>query len=404
MKLVHISDTHLGYLGQGIQRMVADPYQPGMQVRQWEADLMSGLNHTIDVIVESIQPNLVIHSGDLFDGPRPTAHILNFAMGQFKRLVEAGIPVVLVEGNRSSPRDRSQGHILKLLAHLPNIQVISEDTQQIQVGKVLIHGLPHRALATGDKSLPDSFGPIPKGSVFRVLVAHAVADGQAFFKSGRYAPDFAVKEYCTNYDYTALGHCHRFSQVPGTQNAFYAGASAMVNWSDFRPGHNFSINWLDIDTNPCIIQRKMLPTRSMRAYGLNDAQGLSSHEVYDYLIAQAAEILPANAYCQVIVEGLDPLVRRELKMREVEEIFKESACLSISLSAREQRWEAVHSGLLEGGDPITRFSLLVKQIDGDTSFKNEVQLLGQGLLEKALQLVGADDLEVNPSDEQDNIN
>ena len=58
MKLVHLSDTHLGYRGQGIEKMVEDPWRPGVPIRQREADLMLGLIRAVDRILSSRIPML----------------------------------------------------------------------------------------------------------------------------------------------------------------------------------------------------------------------------------------------------------------------------------------------------------------------------------------------------------
>lgn len=75
MKIVHLSDTHLGYPGHGLQRRVEDDRRPGLLIQQQEADLLARLEEAIDRIVDRVRPALVIHSGDLFDSARPSAYM-----------------------------------------------------------------------------------------------------------------------------------------------------------------------------------------------------------------------------------------------------------------------------------------------------------------------------------------
>ena len=379
MKLVHLSDTHLGYRGQGIEKMVEDPWRPGVPIRQREADLMLGLIRAVDRILEQSHPDVVVHSGNLFDTARPTAHLLDFAMTQLRRLTEAGIPVVIVEGNHSSPRDRSHGHALRLLAHLPRVQVICHCAKRVQVGTILLHAFPHRALLGG--ILPDQANL--DTNCYNVLIAHGVADGLPFYKTGRPAIDIDIARCAAWYDYIALGHCRRFAQVAGTTTAFYAGSTAMVTSGDFRPGHAFGFNRVIFDGLTITIEREELKTRPMHAYGLDDASELSSADVLTYLERQLTAVPPDGAYCQVIVEQLDPLVRRALSARVVEELFASAAGLMVSLHAREQRWDAVRSSLLEGGDAVARFHQLVAQMDGDAAFREAVDTFGTNLLAQA---------------------
>ncbi len=388
MKIVHLSDTHLGYRGQGLSKLVEIPSSEGITVPQWQVDLMCGFVRAIDSIVYEVQPDLVIHSGDLFDHARPTPHILNFAMSQFKRLSEVGIPVILIEGNHSYPRDRSHGHILKLLGYLPGMTVICEGTTPIQIGDLLIHPWPYRTASKDD--LPQLTNI--NNDYFNILVTYGVADGQKFFKTGRPAPNLNIKKLASLYHYIALGHHHRFAQVPGTDRAFYAGSTAMVTWGDFYPGHRFGFNVITFGSTEPSIKRKYLKTRSMHAYGLDNAEGLSPKEVLGFLDRQATAVPPDKAYCQVIVERLDPLARRELGIQEVENLFDTATGLMLSLRAREQRWDAVRASLLEGGLPATRYAQLVSQTDGDEAFKVEVLALGQDLLARAYEKIGAEDI------------
>jgi len=107
---------------------------------------------------------------------------------------------------------------------------------------------------------------------------------------------------------------------------------------------------------------------------------------------------PHGAYCQVVVEQLDPLARRTLSARAVEELFPSTAGLMVSLRAREQRWDAVRTSLLEGGDAVARFRQLVAQMDGDATFRAAVDALGTDLLAQAAAKVAEADVATGGKD------
>ena len=50
-----------------------------------EYDIMAAFEQAISRLVERA-PDLVLHTGDLFDSARPAPHVLDFAMRQVKRL------------------------------------------------------------------------------------------------------------------------------------------------------------------------------------------------------------------------------------------------------------------------------------------------------------------------------
>ncbi len=388
MKIVHISDTHLGYMGQGLGKMVSVPWLPNVLVRQQAADIIAAFTTAVDRIITIIQPELVIHSGDVFDTARPTAYIVDLAMTQFRRLSDAGIQVVIIEGNHSYPRDRSYGSILRLLAHIPKVTVVYDEVVRIRVKNVLLHAVPYRAVLRGQGPVPEDIDP----AASNVLIAHGVADGDVFFQAGRTAVDLPIQEVADWFTYVALGHCHRFAQVSGTQQAFYAGSPAMITWRDFRPCHSFGFNVVTIVDGDVRVQREMLPTRPMHPYGLDDASGLSAAEVLTFLDRQTQALKPDDSYCLIILENLDPLTRRELPLRSVEEIFASGAGRMISLRAREQHWEAIREGLVDGGSLDVRLAQLVQDLDLDEAIASEVQVLALDLLKVAFERVAVDDV------------
>ncbi len=387
MKIAHLSDTHLGYRGQGIPKYVEHPWKPDIMIRQWEADLMMGLKRAIDAIIERIQPQLVIHTGDLFDSARPTPHSVDFAMGQIKRLSEAGIPTVLVEGVHSYPRDHTRGHVVQLLTHLGRVTVFCTAEGQARIGDVAIHAVPYVAAARGHTP-PQSR---PGDATHNVLVAHAVADGHYFYKGHRSAADLGVSECAPWYDYIALGHYHRFAQVPGTECAFYSGATAMVTWDDLWPGYTFGVNVIDLGGQAPVVSRELLETRPMHAYGLDDAHGLSAQDVLDLLERQTQAMPPPDAYCQLIVEGMEPHARRELDISDVEALFAGAASLSHSVRSRTQRFEVARAGMADGGRPEDRYTQIVTGMGLEPALQAEVESLGQDFLERATAQISAED-------------
>ena len=388
MKIVHLSDTHLGYMGQGVQRFVSVPWLPNIPVRQQAADIVAAFTTAIDHIITVIQPDIVIHSGDVFDNARPTAQMVDLVMTQMRRLSDVGIQTVIIEGNHSYPRDRSYGSVLKLLSHVPRVTVVCDEVAQIRLDSILLHAVPHRAALHGQGPAPEDIDD----AASNVLIAHGVADGDIFFHAGRTAVDLPIQEVADWFDYIALGHCHRFAQVTGTHHAFYAGSLAMVTWRDFRPCHSFGFNVITITNGRVRVERELLPTRHMRPYGLDDAQGLSPTEVLSFLEHQVTALPPDDSYCQVAIKGLDPFTRRELELRVIDEIFASAAGRVISLQTREQHWETIREGLVEGGTLDARFVHLVPQLGLDDVLTSEVQTLGLELLQRAFVRVSTDDV------------
>src|SRR5881398_670567 len=123
MRLVHLSDLHLGY--RQYQRLT-----PG-GVNQREADVAATFRTVIDRVI-ALRPDVVVVAGDVFHTVRPTNQAILHAFLQFSRLVHA-LPetnVVMVAGNHDTPRSSETGGILQLLAQL-GISVVDRDAKRL---------------------------------------------------------------------------------------------------------------------------------------------------------------------------------------------------------------------------------------------------------------------------------
>lgn len=113
MKIIHFSDTHLGYGEYSKVDEVSG-------INQRELDVYAAFKQAIDLILKK-KPDLVIHAGDLFDNPRPNNRAIHIALSELQRLSEKGIPTIIISGNHSTPRVAASGSIFEALTILPNI-------------------------------------------------------------------------------------------------------------------------------------------------------------------------------------------------------------------------------------------------------------------------------------------
>jgi DNA repair protein SbcD/Mre11 len=87
MRLLHVSDWHLGRNHGAVPR---------------REDLADVLEQTVAVARE-FRPDVILHSGDLFDGPRPAVDDLQLACDTLRELRELA-PAVVLTGNHDSPQ------------------------------------------------------------------------------------------------------------------------------------------------------------------------------------------------------------------------------------------------------------------------------------------------------------
>jgi len=176
MKILHISDTHLGYTAY---RKVTDE---GMNQR--EIDVYNAFIQIIDYVIKN-KPDLILHAGDLFDSVRPTNRAISIAIQQLIRLTKSDIPMVIIAGNHETPRLKETGHIFTIFEHLNNIYPVYNNkyeqlSYEIKNKKITIHAIPH---CHTKKDFSESFKKIKKNksSDFDILLTHgAVSDLKEF--------------------------------------------------------------------------------------------------------------------------------------------------------------------------------------------------------------------------------
>lgn len=213
MRLVHLSDIHLGF--RQYQR------QTPTGINQREADVATSLRRVIDAVIE-LRPDLVLIAGDVFHTVRPTNPAILHAFLQFSRLMQMlpDTTVVMVAGNHDTPRTAETGCILRLFKPL-GINVIDGEARRVPVDK---HDLMILAV-------PDMQGRRPllepdPNAKYNILLLHGEIEG-VLPRYGREldrSPMEITREELAadKWDYVALGHYHVYRSV--APNAFYSGS------------------------------------------------------------------------------------------------------------------------------------------------------------------------------------
>jgi DNA repair exonuclease SbcCD nuclease subunit len=212
MRLVHLSDIHLGF--RQYQR------QTPTGINQREADVAASLRRVIDKVIE-LKPELVLIAGDVFHAVRPSNPAILHAFHQFSRLMEMlpGATVVMVAGNHDTPRTAETGCILRLFSPL-GINVVEGEPKRIPFPE---HDLS--ILAVPDMGKTPPFEPDPHAK-YNILLLHGEIEG-VLPRSGRELDrrPMGITEQelgADRWDYVALGHYHVYRQI--APNAYYAGS------------------------------------------------------------------------------------------------------------------------------------------------------------------------------------
>jgi len=195
---VHASDLHLGYA------------QYGLEARRQDFD--NAFKELVDKAIE-LKPDFMIIAGDLFHQARPSNVTLENTIRSFKRLKDANIPVLTVDGSHDSAPNIITGTILHpldsagLIHHLPR----HSGACWRKPDCCYVYGIPnfHNKHKT-EEVLPKFMAenpPTPGDKVCNIFVFHAAVDLPSV-KPPYIEAEVSPEQLPNGFDYYAAGHVH----------------------------------------------------------------------------------------------------------------------------------------------------------------------------------------------------
>jgi len=213
VRLAHLADTHLGYKQYNLEER--------------EKDIYDALEEIGDRILEE-HADIVVHSGDLFDSPRPTPQAY-FAFKKFLKKLDGKVKFFAVLGDHDRPKSRGVApHVL----FDDQVQVLgvsaNAEHQSMSVGgqDVLVAGLSSLSRAYRVVLVEElkKLGALQLGGKVGILVLHESID--KFFPFGS---ELSLDEVPRNFSYVAMGHLHaRIKASFGEGELAYPGSSEII--------------------------------------------------------------------------------------------------------------------------------------------------------------------------------
>jgi exonuclease SbcD len=256
IKILHLSDIHLG---SGFSHGRINP-ETGLNSRL--EDFIQTLQRCIDRAI-SEPVDLVLFGGDAFPDATPPPVVQQAFAQQFRRLVDAHIPTVLLVGNHDQHSQGAGGASLCIYRTLgvPGFVVgdrLQTHTLQTRHGAIQIITLPWLTRSTlltrpeteglslveVNQLLIDRLRIALEGEIRRldpniptVLLAHLMADNarlgaERFLAVGKgfTVPLSLLTRPC--FDYVALGHVHRHQVLSEQPYVVYPGSIERVDFSE----------------------------------------------------------------------------------------------------------------------------------------------------------------------------
>lgn len=258
MKVLHVSDIHMG---SGLSHGRTNP-ETGLNTRL--EDFIKSLRTCIDRAL-SEPVDLVLFGGDAFPDATPAPYVQQAFASEFRRLVEANIPTILLVGNHDQHSQGKGGASLSIYRTLKvpgfivgdQIETHHIGTPNGEVQVITLPWLTHSALLTRPETeglsleevnqlLVKKLQPILEGEIRRldpnlptVLLGHLMADraqlgAERFLAVGK---GFTIPMSLLTrpeFDYVALGHVHRHQNLnpQGEPPVVYPDSIERVDFSE----------------------------------------------------------------------------------------------------------------------------------------------------------------------------
>jgi DNA repair exonuclease SbcCD nuclease subunit len=333
MKILHISDSHLGY--SAYRKATPDG------INQREIDTYNAFEQFIDYAVKS-KPDLIIHAGDLFDSVRPNNRAITFAVDQVLRISDIGIPFVIVAGNHEHPRLKETGHIFSIFEHMDNIYPIYNakyETLKFNIlkKKVTVHAIPQCELKSQYESEIQKLKP-DKNSEFNIFISHGAVSGIQVFSMNEFneliIPAKALSE---KFDYIALGHYHKFTKL--ARNAFYSGSTERFSYTDAQDKKGFIEIELDKETlKSNFIELKIRPMVDQKPI---ECSNLKLEEIMKKIKDSVKDINPKDKTFRIILEDIPTQMYRNLDFSDIKKISSEAVHYEIKANITKDDESAI---------------------------------------------------------------
>jgi len=306
MRVLHFSDTHLGYQAFDVVN--------AQSINAREQDMYDAFERVVERILE-LRPDVVIHAGDFFHRPSPSNRALTFGLEQLRRVCDAKIPIVIIGGNHETPKTIYNSPILRAFRSLECVHPFFSDRWEFfENDQLAIHGVPHindvRLLHTELQRMT----PVP--GKFNILLLHTSLGKRYLMEEyGEqiFPPEFEDK--LAEFDYIALGHWHNHQQINVHPNAWYAGSTERLsdteigaekgfmlldinNKADYKPSFEtiYTRPWLKLEVLDC--QHKTLDEITTELTNFRDQSAtqnaIISLHLHDIKVEQSLELSNAR--------------------------------------------------------------------------------------------------------------
>jgi exonuclease SbcD len=339
---VHVADLHLGYA------------QYNLEVRR--EDFENAFREVVDKTIE-LKPDFMIIAGDLFHHARPSNVTLEATITNFRRLRDAGIPVLTVDGGHDSAPNIVTGTILNpldsagLIHYLPRHEGACWRNENCYV-----YGVPNfRTRTRTEEQLPiflEQNKPSPDPSLFNIFLFHMALDLPYIEKPPQMEVEASPELLPDGFNYFAGGHVHQpLINKFKSGLLVYSGCTETVNYDDAKIDKGFYHVEVNEKGVPKINRIKLETTRKFVVLE-PDYTGLLPAKITESAVKLVKDNDEEGAIIVLVLKGELPAEanRAEVDLAQIREAANKALLVYPTLRLHETEVpEEVIRSIFEGG-------------------------------------------------------
>jgi DNA repair exonuclease SbcCD nuclease subunit len=366
MKILHISDTHLGY---SAYRKIGND-----NINQREKDNYISFQKAIDYALDS-NPDIVLHSGDLFDSVRPNNRAITFSIKQILRLSKKNIPFLIISGNHEQPKLKETGHIFSIFDHIENVYPVynlkyGKYDFEIRNKKLTVHAIPQTISKENFIKELNKIN-IKNSSDFNILILHGSLKGIKEFIMNEFNELIIPYKYLNkNFDYIALGHYHKHTKI--SKNCQYAGSTEHFSFSEAKDDKGF----IEIQLEKNNINTKFIKIENRTIIDLDDivCDNFNLDQIMDSIENKINKINPKDKIIRIKLEKIPTSIYRGIDFEKIKNLCKDATHYEIKANILNENNEKILMN--------SKMEVLTKEYSNfikDQNLKDEKLLLELGI-------------------------
>ncbi len=320
-KIVHMSDSHLGF--QDLNKSDEN----GRNIV--EEMIYSGFFNTINKIIE-LNPDAVVHAGDVFHRERPGIRPLYVFKKGLERLIDAGIPVIIINGNHDAPKSLARTSPFFIYEGMTDVNIAHQGKYEyFDVDDHRFHCIPYCLNEEEYKLAYSKIDPCGRD----VLIMHGMVQSMWCERRndvGEYELDDGFLR--SDFDYIALGHCHGRRKV--NDNTWYSGSVEYFSFDEAR--QEKGILSVDLSTNQ-ISPLDIYKSKYRIDYPPIDCSGLSSWDIVSEIFEQCKLCEIKNKIIKCNLKNVDRDQYKKLNRTMFSEIRDQCIDFKITYEFKEEK-------------------------------------------------------------------